>query len=148
MKAPRIIYVMAAFAATMFFIDCSVGYPTTGWVGIGFDPSTKMKDANIIIGFVKNGQATVTDQFGTSANFHQKDTELGGKSNLSDTSGTEIDGVTTIHFRMPLDSGDKNDRPLKQGAATTVILAPGPGGSDDLSTYHGPGGRFTLKVEL
>jgi hypothetical protein len=129
-------------------IDCSVSYPTTGWVGVGFSPSTKMKDANIIIGFVKDGQATVTDQFGTSATFHQRDVDLGGKNDLSAASGTEADGKTTIRFKMPLASGDKEDRPLEEGAVTTVILAHGPNGADDLSTYHGQGGRLTLKVKL
>jgi hypothetical protein len=129
-------------------IDFSVSYRTTGWVGVGFSPSTKMKDANIIIGFVKDGHATITDQFGTNVNFHRKDAELGGKNNLSDTSGTETDGVTTLSFRMPMVSGDDNDRSLTEGALTTIILAHGPDGADDLSTYHGPGGRLTLNVEL
>jgi len=129
-------------------IDFSVSYPTTGWVGIGFSPTTKMKDANIIIGYVTNGQAIVTDQFGTSINYHQEDTQLGGKNNLSDTSGTEVNGLTTIHFKMPLDSGDGNDRRLTEGVATTIILAHGPDGADDVATYHGPGGRLTLVVEL
>jgi hypothetical protein len=129
-------------------IDFSVSYPTTGWVGIGFSPSTKMKDANIIIGYVTNGQGTVTDQFGTSATYHRQDTQLGGKNNLSDTSGTELNGLTTIHFKMPLDSGDGNDRLLTQGATTTVILAHGPDAADDVSTYHGQDARLTLIVEL
>ena len=73
---------------------------------------------------------------------------MGGKNNLSDTSGTEVNGLTTIHFKMPLDSGDGNDRRLTEGVATTIILAHGPDGADDVATYHGPGGRLTLVVEL
>ncbi len=37
---------------------------------------------------------------------------------------------------------------LEPGRLTTVMPAHGPEGADDLSTYHGPEGRTTVKVEL
>ena len=32
-----------------------VSAPTTGWISVGFDPTARMKDSNIIIGYVQNG---------------------------------------------------------------------------------------------
>ena len=37
---------------------------TTGWVAVGFDSTSAMKDANLIIGYVKDGRAVLRDDFG------------------------------------------------------------------------------------
>ena len=109
--------------------------PTTGWVGIGFNPSEKMKDADFVIGYVKEGAARVTDHYGISKQQHQKDTKLGGQSTVTDPAGTEIDGVTEISFAIPLNSGDPKDQPLILDTDTTVLLAYG-SGRDSFRARH------------
>ena len=50
--------------------------PTEGWISIGFNPSSKMKDANIIIGCVDgSGSPIMEDHFGTSPISHKSDSD-------------------------------------------------------------------------
>ncbi len=127
-------------------LEVSISYATTGWVAVGFNPTRMMRDANIIIGYVADGEAVITDQFGNSTITHRPDEDLGGTYDLTNTAGTEEDGVTTLSFVMPLDSGDEYDRPLEQGETYTVIVAHGADGVDDVATYHQ--GRGSMEITL
>ncbi len=98
---------------------------TKGWLGIGFNPTEEMKDANIIIGYVKNGKAVISDEFGISKRQHQKDTSLGGTDDITNPEGTETGDMTGISFGMPLQSKDIYDKNIDTGKMTTVILAYG-----------------------
>lgn len=99
--------------------------PTTGWVAVGFNPSAKMKDANIVIGYVKKGQVKIVDDFGTAATQHKSDTKIGGAENVTVVGGSEEGDVTTIEFTIPLNSGDEKDGVIDPNGDTTVILAYG-----------------------
>ena len=113
-----------------------VGARTTGWVAVGFDPSQRMKDANIIIGYVKDGAAAARDDFGVGATSHAMDDTYGGTQDILDVAGVEEAGRTQLRFTIPLDSGDARDRPLARGKRHRVILAHGREGADDFSTGH------------
>jgi hypothetical protein len=121
--------------------------PTDGWVGIGFDASRMMADANIIMGYVDGGEQTLTDQFGTGPTAHRADTDLGGSNDIIEGEVTQSAGSTTLRFTIPLDSGDQYDTVLREGRTHSVLLANGPSGSDDTSTYHG-GNRTVFEIEL
>jgi hypothetical protein len=95
--------------------EVTVSAPVTGWVAVGFDPSNRMKDANFLIGYVKNGVAAARDDFGVGATSHAEDEKIGGKNNIISFSGTESDGTTTMTFIIPRDSGDSKDHPLSPG---------------------------------
>lgn len=123
-------------------------YPTTGWVGVGFGTTGTMQGSDIIIGYVKNGKATIVDAYGNEPNSHTNDTALGGADQLTNKVGTKINGVTEISFTMPLQSGDPDDVPLVEGHTYRVLLAHGPNGADDLFTYHGRNGRIIVNVTL
>lgn len=98
---------------------------TTGWVGIGFNPSTQMKDANYVLGYVKKGKASITDEFGDGERTHKSDDKLGGKNNATLIGGSEEGGVTTIEFSIPLKSDDKTDSVIDPSGKTVVLLAYG-----------------------
>jgi hypothetical protein len=108
---------------------------TDGWVGIGFNPSNKMKDANYVLGYVKDGKAEISDEFGTRDNAHDTDEKLGGTSDVVLVGGSEEGGITTIEFTMPLDSGDAYDRPIQIDGDTVVHLAYG-AGRDSFRSKH------------
>lgn len=116
-------------------IDIKISAPTTGWVGIGFNPSKQMKDANYIIGYVKKGKVKITDDYGKSKKTHAKDTKAGGKKDVTGVSGSEENGMTTIVFTIPLDSGDTKDQALDINGDTTVLLAYG-AGRDSFKSRH------------
>ena len=115
-------------------ISVKVSAPTSGWVAVGFDPTSRMKDANIVIGYVENGEVFIRDDYGSATTAHEADTEAGGTDNLTNKSGTETNGTTEIAFTMPLDSGDSRDRILKEGTSYTIIMAYG--SSDSFTIKH------------
>lgn len=118
---------------------------TDGWVGIGFNPSKKMKDANYVIGYVKKGEVKVVDEFGTTNTGHKNDSKLGGTDDVTVIGGSEEGGITTIEFVIPLKSEDKNDGEIKVDADTTVLLAYG-AGRDSFKSKHKY--RTTLIINL
>lgn len=116
---------------------------TTGWVGIGFNPSEQMKDAGFVLGFVKNGKVELRDDFGESVRNHKEDTDLGGTADVTVIGGEEKKGSTTIEFSMPLDSGDKNDSVIDPNGETVVLLAYG-GKRDSFISKH----QFKTKIKV
>src|SRR6056297_1411305 len=57
-------------------LKVEVTAPTTGWVAVGFNPSRVMKDADFKFGFVKAGNLSMSDHFGSGTFSHEADTEL------------------------------------------------------------------------
>lgn len=118
---------------------------TTGWVGIGFNPSKGMKDANFILGYVKDGTVSLRDDYGSSERQHSKDSKDGGQDNYADASGKEENGTTEIAFTIPLNSGDSKDSIITPAGDTVVLLAYGAGRDSFISKHQFHG---TLKVNL
>ncbi len=124
--------------------EVTVNAPVAGWVAVGFDPSSRMKDADFKIGYVKDGVAYARDDFGVSNISHKEDAAIGGKNDLVSFSGTEKDGITSMTFVFPLASGDTNDATLNSGAIHTVIL--GASRSDSFTGLHSKVGKTTIKI--
>jgi len=116
-------------------IHVQLSAKTEGWVAVGFDPIDAMEGANIIIGAVKDGQVKIEDHFGDRKRGHTNDEELGGKNNVKNPAGTEEKGVTTISFTIPLNSGDKYDKPIPVDGKGKVMLAYG-AGADSFKNRH------------
>jgi len=116
-------------------IHVQLSAKTTGWVGIGFDPENDMQGANIIIGAVKDGTFKIEDHYGDRNRGHSNDVELGGKNDVINPFGTEKEGVTTISFTLPLNTGDKYDKPINPEGTSLVMLAYG-AGKDSFKNRH------------
>ncbi len=87
---------------------------TKGWVAIGFGPTEMMKDADMVIGWVKEGKVTVIDAYSTGVTGpHPPDEKLGGRNDITEFGGKEDNGITTIEFKRKQVTGDKYDRELK-----------------------------------
>lgn len=127
-------------------VEVRVSGPTTGWVAVGFDAGFGMQNANILIGYVRGDEVVVTDQFGVTTVTHQLDSEIGGSRDVRLLGGSEVDGVTQLHFRIPLDSGDSRDRPLVPGQEYRVILAYGEPEADDVISYHQNRGAVSITL--
>lgn len=125
-----------AWLPTDSTISVEVTGPTTGWVAVGFDPTTGMQDANIVIGCWSGTDAILRDDWGNTPSSHRADTLLGGTHDLLDISAKEASGATTIGFTIPLVTGDAFDKPLFIDSTYTVILAYAPDGVDDFSSQH------------
>ncbi len=96
---------------------------TAGWIAAGFNPSEGMKDANIIMGFVKDGKVELSNHYGMSKYLHKDVSALGGKNHITNPSGSMKDNVTEISFDYPLTTGDKLDRPININGDTVLLLA-------------------------
>lgn len=107
---------------------------TKGWVAIGFNPSSRMKDADIIFGLVRDGQATVSDQYSTGTyGPHAPDIELGGSDDITEFSGREEGEFTIIEFTRALVTGDAYDNELPRGPIKIIWSY---GSIDDIGQKH------------
>ena len=111
--------------------------PSTGWIAVGFAGSYMMHDSNIIIGYVNGSSVSIRDDFGVDSDTHVSDTDLqGGEQNVSDKSGSEDSGTTTISFTTPLDSGDLYDNALSDGQTYNIVFACSADGADNFTANY------------
>jgi len=108
---------------------------TTGWVAIGFDPENAMQGANIIIGAVKDGKVKIEDHYGDRKRGHSSDAKLGGKNDVLNPDGSEVDGMTTLSFTLPVKTDDAYDKPINPEGFGRIMLAYGKG-KDSFKTRH------------
>ena len=118
--------------------------PTTGWVAVGIEPTRIMKDADMYIGYVNGSEVVLEDQFADKLTMHHSDVSLGGKSNIISFSGKEENGVTTIEFTRPLNTGDSFDKVLVPGNEYNLIFAYGT--RDNLTSLHREKGKARVRL--
>lgn len=118
------------------YLNVILSAGTTGWIALGLNPSFEMKDANFIIGYVKEDSVYIRDDYGNTTHSHLSDVSGGGEDNIINKNGTEAEGVTTISFSIPLNSGDMHDRQLEIGKSYKILLAHGEDRADDFDSYH------------
>jgi len=117
---------------------------TDGMVSIGFDPSVGMKDADMVIAWVEDGELSIFDCYATGASGpHPKDGDLGGQDDIIEAAGSEVDGITTVEFVRPLAASDEYDKDIAPTGATTLIWAYS--GSDSFTLKHVNRGTATFE---
>ena len=124
------------------------GIETTsqGWVGIGFEPTIRMKDADIILGGTENGVPYLFDMFSTGPTGpHPPDTDLGGTFDITEYNAKEQAEGTVVEFSRKTDTGDSYDKVLTPGAEITIIW--GQANSDEPLFKHNIG-KGTEKIVL
>lgn len=126
-------------------LNVKLSAKTTGWVGIGFNPTDQMQGADYVLGYVKKGKVSLRDDYGDSKRAHKSDEKLGGTSDVTMIGGEEKGGMTTVEFTIPLNSGDKYDSVIDPAAETVVLLAYG-GKRDSFTSKHKK--RKSIKVNL
>ena len=97
--------------------------PTTGWVRVGFNSVMAQHQANMIVGWVQDGQTRAEDRFAVDPPYIEPDTMHGGKDDVQVISGKEDAGRTQVELSIPLDSGDAWDMALKPGTKVWLILS-------------------------
>ena len=102
---------------------------TEGWVAVAFGAGKRMNNGDMILGYVAEGAAAVSDEFNTREfGPHQPDVEPGGADDIPLHGGVETDGFTTVEFKRALDTGDSRDAVLAPGA-NAILWAYGLGDS-------------------
>ena len=118
---------------------------TAGFVAVGIQPETTMRNADIIFGYVSEGKAQVFDLFSTAAfGPHLPDTDTGGKDDILSFGGKEEDGFTVIEFKRLLGTEDSKDIALAFGS-NKIIWAYGSSDSFDIKHSSKGYGQITIQ---
>lgn len=137
-------------------IECSAieqGYKiemkgnTAGWVSIGFGRTRDMKDAEIIMGFVKLGKGYLTHHYGTALYQHKPIKEMQRtlrKRVIKLLHGHEKDGITTIKFIRLIDIEGKYYKNLERGQVIELMYALGI--NDKTKRRHKERGFLKIKL--
>jgi hypothetical protein len=121
-----------------------VSCKTKGWIAVGFNPKNIMQNANLIMGSVVDGSALLSDEFGDGMYSHKPDTVIGGKNNIIAGDCTQANGVTTLSFTIPLDSGDPKDTKLVPGSKVKLLFATG--ATNDIRKKHNNDATATITL--
>ena len=116
--------------------------PGTGWLSIGFDPERQMLGANILIAGIDGDVVTIEDHYGNSPTSHKKD----DTAHVIQVAGSETNAGSVLEFRIPLDSGDSQDKPLAVGSEVIIILAYHDS-NDSLTTRHSERSTSSLMLD-
>lgn len=125
---------------------CILSAETNGWLAVGFNPESMMRGANFIIGWVNGSTAQIRDDYGVSLTTHDADINLGGSSDITLLNYSETGQTTTLHFKLPLNSGDAKDTVLLDNGVYPVIFASG--AADDFSSMHVNTGMINIDLSL
>jgi hypothetical protein len=115
---------------------------TTGWVAIGFDPTVKMKDADMVFGWVDgSGVPHILDCFSTGEfGPHPPDES----DDILTYGGIESGGKTIIEFERNLQTGDPEDKNIPKEGDLKIIWATG--SNDDYTSQHSTRGSGTIDL--
>jgi hypothetical protein len=109
------------------FVYLGIAAKTNGWVSLALQPGSRMKDSDMLLGFVKDAKTEVLDLFCTdNLGSHPEDKELGGSHDVISFGGKEQDGLTIIEIKRLLNTGDKYDLSIQKGV-NKIIWAYGSG---------------------
>lgn len=97
--------------------------PTTGWITIGFNASTNITGAYLIMGNVIKGKANVVEHYVHSPGNYKSLLELGVEPQIINVSGNQNNNETSISFSLPIKAANKYQKPLAEGYSYTLILA-------------------------
>ena len=111
-----------------------------GWVALGLDPDgPMMQGSDILIGYVKDGQTYMSDEYSDTPTSHTADTRLGGRDDILEMAGSEGAQGTTLEFSRKLKTGDEHDKAITPGRHTVLLAY---SDADDITSYHGQGGKL------
>jgi len=120
--------------------------PGHGWIAVGLDPDgPMMKGADILMGYVADGETVFEDHWADSPASHVNDIDAGGSDDILSFAGSESENGTVIEFERAILSDDAFDKPVPH-TETFVQLAYSE--KDDWKTYHGSKKRNTVTVDF
>jgi hypothetical protein len=104
-------------------VHINVTAPSTGWLAIGFNTRNDIIGANLIMAAVQHGQVRIEDQYVVRAGEHPLVSSLGGVSVVSNASGNEQNGRTSVSFTIPQHSQDRFHYNLTEATSIYIICA-------------------------
>lgn len=120
--------------------------PARGWVAISFAPTgPRMRGGDILIGYVKDGQVFVRDDYAHEVVSHSADVELTpkGEDNILASAGSSGPVGTVLEIVRPLQASDAYDKPIAEGPMRVQLAY---SEVADFSSYHLA--RTTLQINF
>lgn len=118
--------------------------PTDGWVTIGFNETTQMKDVYLLMGRVIKGQAELVEHFTIGPGNYVPIESFGIDPQVKNVEGTEKGKFTKLSFSLPIQAISIYRKSLEQGKKYVMLLAYSQG--DDFQ--HHSIMRTSAQVEL
>ncbi len=117
-------------------IQMAIQAKASGMVAVGFDPTVRMKDADMVIGYRRSsGEFDLHDTYSIDETGpHPDDVDEGGSFDLLEYTVKESGGVTTAEFTRLLSTGDDLDNDIPREGKMTLIWATSK--TDEFETYH------------
>ena len=97
--------------------------PTKGWLAIGFNKKSTLSGNYLLMGRVTNSGPQITEHFTISPGNYQSIKSLGGRELVTDVTGKDILGKSTIKFSIPFVKEDHYRKNLKKGQKYFMIMA-------------------------
>lgn len=110
--------------------------PASGWIALSLAPTgPRMKGGDIVIGYVKEGQVFVRDDYAHEVVSHKADTELSpeGSDNIVEKAGSSGPFGTVIEVVRPLEASDAYDKPISPDLMRAQLAY---SEVADFSSYH------------
>jgi len=116
-------------------ITFTIQAKTKGWVALGFQPTFRMKDADILIAYFDGTlkQGVMKDCFSVGEmGPHPEDITLGGQNNFENFSISENDEYTIVQFSRRLQTNDQFDAVIDPAQNMKIMWATGAEDNTDL----------------
>ncbi|XP_077992069.1 DBH-like monooxygenase protein 1 homolog [Glandiceps talaboti] len=126
-------------------ITFEIHVETLGYVGFGISPNGGMANADIVIGWVKDGEVFFTDRFATS----NSEPSIDNSQDYELIGGMETDTHTILTFSRQFETCDPDDRVVTEGTLRLIYsYHPDDPVSETGLAYHGTGQRGSRSVHL
>jgi len=117
-----------------------------GWIAIGFDPSSAMKDADMIFGVVTDKEAKAFDTYSTGIfGPHPDDKEIGGNYDILSFAGKRNNSKIYFEFSRKTDTKDSKDRIIIKGKDIKLLWAYSD--SNDINSKHKKRGSALIVIK-
>ncbi|OGS21311.1 MAG: hypothetical protein A3J83_02265 [Elusimicrobia bacterium RIFOXYA2_FULL_40_6] len=130
-------------AGKAYIIDMTA--KANGWISVGFGRTKMMKDAEIFMGYVKDGKGYLSHEYGVGVVKHKPIKELDSsiKNDLiTIVSAKEENGITKIVVKRPIEAAGKYYKKFESGKKMEFMY--GISNKDDITVKHAERGAFDI----
>ena len=121
--------------------------PGKGWLSLGLSPKegkdTDMEDAELTMGYVKDGKTYLEVDFAPTPDAHQAVKSV--KGDIISFAGSKDAQGTTLEFERLLVTKGEHTKPIVKGVMTALLAY---ADKDDFTTYHDPQHRNKFQVNF
>jgi len=119
--------------------------PKKGWVAVGLGAKKAMQDADIYMGYVKNGKTYFSEEWGNTPYSHIPLSSMGEKSVVQKYAGSITAKGVDVEFVRPLKVNEKHVKSILNKNMKVIFAY---SNAADFTTYHGPGSRGITTINF